>query len=97
MITPASSRNSTIWVRSRCAAGYLASQRGLQPPHLGFAAFHHLSPRIRCERIKLREKKQLANLFQRLPSEKPKNRDSSRHGGAMRVVAFRANRAARRA
>src|SRR6476659_7223910 len=52
------------------------SQRSFQPPHLGFAAFDHLLPRIRWrKRITPRGGKQ-----PRLPV---KNLDSSRYGGGI--------------
>src|SRR5438128_3455043 len=56
---------------------YLPPQRSFQPPHLGFAAFDHLLPRIRWrKRITPRGGKQ-----PRLPV---KNLDSSRYGGSIR-------------
>jgi hypothetical protein len=38
------SRNNTIWMRWRCAAGIFHRSAVSQPPHLGLAAFGHLRP-----------------------------------------------------
>jgi hypothetical protein len=55
---------------------YLPPQRSFQPPHLGFAAFDHLLPRIRWrKRITPRGEKQ--------PPITCQNLDSSRYGGGM--------------
>src|SRR5271167_1702303 len=69
------SRNNTIWMRWRCAAGIFSPQ----PPHLGFAAFDHLFPRIRWRsESHLGQQKQPA-----VPAAYVKNPDSSRYGGGI--------------
>src|SRR5262245_42478236 len=50
---------------------YLPPQRSLQPPHLGFAAFDHLVPRIRWrKRITPRARKTTSS-SRRLSRERP--------------------------
>src|SRR6516165_720061 len=62
---------------------YLPPQRSLQPPHLGFAAFHHLSPRIRA-----RWRKRITPRYRKTDPTGPtpdlaKVLDSGRYGGGI--------------
>src|SRR6516162_2354785 len=74
------SRHSTIWMRSRCAGGNF--QCRAEPPHLGFAAFDHLSPESDGrQRIMTGKKKNTApTTLTRLVH---KNLDSSGYGGGI--------------
>src|SRR6516164_1602513 len=79
------SRNNTIWMRWRCAAGIFQRSAVLSRRT---SALLHLAicfPRIRCrKRITDREKETISS-FHRLAS---KNTDSSRYGGSIRYRDF---------
>src|SRR5262249_36199809 len=79
------SRNNTIWMRWRCAAGILPAQRSFQPPHLGFAAFDHLfSPNQMAQANHTSGE-------ENSPRLSAKNPDSSRYGGSIRIALKSAN------
>jgi hypothetical protein len=61
-------------MRCRCAAGIFHRSAVFQPPHLGFAAFGHLFPRIRWN-----SESQRRQGHQPYPQRFP-NLDSSRYG-----------------